>query len=245
MTLFLLTALACAPLVPAADGTVPAGTVPAATATADGESAMTEMTMYIAPTRVDCTGVAPMQCMQVKFEEDAAYELFYDGIDGFVYVPGYEYELHVQRLARENPPADGSAYLYSLIEVVSQTPAYAGDAFPLEGSEWQLIAFGDEDMVVYQPEAAVITATFSDGQITGNAGCNNYGGDYTVDGAALSLSPLVATRMACVDETVMAAETAYLDALASAGDYAIEGNLLTITYAAGQLTFMAAGSAAE
>ncbi len=251
MTIFLLIAMACTPLMPTADddaGTVPGGTVPgtATTPTPADEpnaGALEELTLYIAPERVACTGVAPMQCLQVKFDADAAYELFYEGIDGFVYVPGYNYELRVQRLERENPPADASAYVYSLIEVVSQTPAYAGEAVALEGPAWQLIAFGVEDMIIYQPEVAVITATFADGQLTGSAGCNSYGGEYTIDGNTLLLSPVVATRMACLDEGVMAAENAYFTALASAGAYAVDGNLLTITYAAGQLTFMAADPA--
>jgi heat shock protein HslJ len=131
-----------------------------------------------------------------------------------------------------------------LIEVVSQTPAYAGEAVALEGPEWQLIAFGAEDMIIYQPEVAVITATFADGQLTGSAGCNSYGGEYTTAGNTLLLSPVIATRMACLDEGVMAAEDAYFNALASAGAYAVDGNLLTIPYAAGQLTFMAAAPAA-
>lgn len=237
MTFFLLVAMACTPIMP------PAGTAPA-TATTQAVDAsddtLTELTMYIAPERVACTGVALMQCLQVKFDAGDSYELFYDGIDGFVYVPGYNYELRVQRLERENPPADASKYLYSLIEIVAQTPAYTGEALTLEGPTWQLIAFGDEELVIYQPEVAVITATFVDGQLSGNAGCNSYGSEYTVNSNTLTLLPIVSTRMACVDETVMAAENSYLTALASASEYAIEGNLLTITYAAGQLTFMAA-----
>jgi heat shock protein HslJ len=251
MAFFLLIAMACTPIMSPsgeAGGTVPAGTVPGlatvTTPVADATGGtMEELTLYIAPERVACTGVAPMQCLQVKFDPAAAYELFYEGIDGFVYVPGYNYELRVQRLERENPPADASKYVYSLIEVVAQTPAYAGEALPLEGPVWQLIAFGAEDRVIYQPEVAVITATFADGQLTGSAGCNNYGGEYTTDGNTLLLSPVIATRMACLDEGVMVAENAYFTALASAGDYAIEGNLLTITYAAGQLTFLAADPA--
>jgi len=241
MTFFLLIAMACTPMIPPSDegGTVPAGTVPA-TAPASAEGEMTELTFYIAPERAACTGVAPMQCLQVKVDAADDYEFFYDGIDGFVYVPGYEYELRVARMERENPPADASAYVYTLLEVVSKVPAYEGEPVALEGTEWHLIAFGDEDMVNYQPDVATITATFADNQLSGNAGCNGYGGDYTIEGSTLMLSPIISTLMACADETVGTTESAYFAALASVGDYAIAGNLLTITYAAGQLTFMAA-----
>lgn len=254
MIVFFLIAIACTPLTPAANemenSTLPGATVPDAdiSETATPEMVGEEMTLYLAPELVDCVGVAPMQCLQVKTSEAGDYELFYEGIDGFVYVPGYEYELRVQRMERVNPPADASQYVYSLIEVVSQVPAYEGEALTLEGPEWGLVAFGAEDMVNYQPDLGLITANFGDGAVTGNAGCNRYNGSYEIDGdmmvGAITISEVASTRMLCPDE-VMAAENAYFSALESTAAYAIEGNLLTITYAAGQLTFMAATEMAE
>lgn len=72
-------------------------------------------------TRV-CTGVSPMECLQVKWNKDQEdWELFYDHIQGFDYVKGYEYELIVKVEKVENPPADASSLKYTLVKEVSRT----------------------------------------------------------------------------------------------------------------------------
>ena len=72
------------------------------------------LTFQIAPYTQDCTGVAPMKCMVVN------NELFYDDIQGFEYQEGTEYTITVKRIKRENVPADASAYIYQLIEILEE-----------------------------------------------------------------------------------------------------------------------------
>ncbi len=78
-------------------------------------------TLFVGPELVDCVGVAPQQCLQVKENEADEWTLFYDQIEGFTYEPGFIYELRVRETAVENPPADASSLALSLVEVVSQT----------------------------------------------------------------------------------------------------------------------------
>ena len=56
-----------------------------------------ETTLYVGPTQADCVGAGPMTCMLVKTEPDGEYTFFYNQIEGFDYIPGYEYELLVYR----------------------------------------------------------------------------------------------------------------------------------------------------
>lgn len=90
--------------------------------TADAGSDVTT-TLFVGPELVECTGVAPQQCLQVRTDPTADYTLFYDTIQGFSFEPGFEYELLVRVDTVDNPPADGSSLTYTLVEVVSQTPA--------------------------------------------------------------------------------------------------------------------------
>ena len=242
LSLLLLSTLllgACVAVDPAGDSMTDSGenqTVP----DQQGE----EITLFVGPERVDCVGVAPQECLQVKRGADAEYELFYDSIDGFTFVPGYNYELRVLQTPVENPPADASSLAYTLLDIVSQTPAYQGEALPLEGSAWTLVAFGAEDMVQYDRDETPVSAQFMDGTLGGNSGCNNYSTEYALEDGTLSLGAIASTRRAC-PEAPTQVEQGYLDALGSVGDLAVEGNLLTITYAAGQLTFMADGTAGD
>ena len=79
--------------------------------------------MWIGPELVECEGVGPMECMQVSYTEDGESELFYSSIEGFTHVEGTSYVIDVQVAEVASPPADGSSLSYTLLEVISETPA--------------------------------------------------------------------------------------------------------------------------
>lgn len=89
--------------------------------TAANASGGDEKTFIVGPQTVDCTGVAPMKCLQVKETQSGAWTNFYSNIDGFTYEPGYEYVLKVKTEKIENPPMDGSSIKYTLVKEVSKT----------------------------------------------------------------------------------------------------------------------------
>ena len=80
-----------------------------------------------------------------------------------------------------------------------------------------------------------ITATFDNlGQVSGNSGCNNYEGPYSVTGQATSsgsgirIGPLSTTLMFCPDTSDT--ETMYMQILGSAVSYALfPGQTMSIT----------------
>jgi heat shock protein HslJ len=72
-----------------------------------------------------------------------------------------------------------------------------------------------------------VTAQFENGEITGNAGCNNYFGGYQADGDAITIGPLGATRAFCV--SIQDQEDRYLALLQTATSYAIDGSTLTLS----------------
>ena len=80
-----------------------------------------EKTFIVGPQTVDCTGVTPMKCLQVKEKESDSWENFYSNIEGFTYEPGFEYVLKVKTEKIANPPADGSSIKYTLVNQVSKT----------------------------------------------------------------------------------------------------------------------------
>ena len=89
----------------------------------DGAAGGEERTIYVGPELVECTGVGPQMCMQIKESPEGDWQLFYDQIQGFDHEPGYDYELVVLVEDVENPPADASSLRYTLVEEVSKTPA--------------------------------------------------------------------------------------------------------------------------
>lgn len=76
--------------------------------------------IYVASERKPCTGVVPMQCLQVRERPEDPWRLFYGNIEGFEPEPGVEYRLRILEEDVRNPPADGSATKWWLDLVVEQ-----------------------------------------------------------------------------------------------------------------------------
>lgn len=186
-------------------------------------------TLYVGPVRVDCEGVGPQQCLLVKEDPQADYELFYDHIEGFEFEPGYTYELRVTVTEVANPPADASSMQWSLDEVVSQNRA-------LQGNLWELTAYtgADGNSVNVLPDSQV-TVLFEFDQLGGSAGCNTYGGGFMLTEMNLEIGELVSTQMACTPDELMPQETAYLNALSMAVSYQINDDQLDLLNADGDV----------
>lgn len=94
-------------------------------------------------------------------------------------------------------------------------------ALTLANTTWQLVSYGDPNNPTTPIGNTPITAQFGeDGTVTGSTGCNSYGGNYVVgtlpDANQVTFSNMYQTEMACMEDGVMAQESAYLNALASA-----------------------------
>ena len=76
------------------------------------------ITFYIHSKLVDCVGVGPQKCMQVKQNPDSSWEWLYQGIEGFDFQEGIEYKIRVVVEEVKNPPADGSSLRYVLHEIL-------------------------------------------------------------------------------------------------------------------------------
>jgi heat shock protein HslJ len=105
-----------------------------------------------------------------------------------------------------------------------------GGSSNLEGS-WKLSTINGQAPIA----GSTITAKFEKGEISGNSGCNSYGGKFSASGSKLSPSELVMTEMACMDpQGVMDQETAFLQALNQAASYSVKDGSLEIQNAAGE-----------
>jgi heat shock protein HslJ len=146
-----------------------------------------------------CTGVAPMTCMQVKYKDSKSWEMFYDGISGFKYQPGYRYVLLVERTKRKNVPADASAYVYKLKKLVKKvkmkTNTTAWD-YVLK-HKWKLIQMNGLTQE-HSPVYMVFDAAKK--RVSGKSGCNGFFCGFEKTEGKLSFKQMAGTMMACSDE---------------------------------------------
>jgi heat shock protein HslJ len=168
--------------------------------------------LWVGPQLVDCVGVAPQKCLQIRRSADGEIEWFYDSIDGFTHEAGTSYVLDVAVSTVENPPADASSLRYRLVKVVESTTESATAG--LDGTTWTFIGFRDGDLFDAALADAPATITFAEGLASGSTSCNSYSGPYTADGDTLSFGPLASTLMGC-EEPRMSQETRFLTVLQS------------------------------
>ncbi len=125
-----------------------------------------------------------------------------------------------QPAATEAAPAEGTAVMENTM---------------LPGVRWVLVSYlnaaGETVAALTDRE---VTAEFTaDGQVAGNAGCNQYFASYTLDGEALTIGQAGSTMMACEPTEVMDQETQFLAALTTAAGWRMEGEQLLILDANG------------
>ncbi len=111
----------------------------------------------------------------------------------------------------------------------------------LADSAWDVVSYNNgREAVVGVLLGTEISANFgADGQVSGNAGCNQYFASYSVDGNAIEIGQAATTFMFCEEPPgVMEQESAYLAALQSAATYRIEGDMLEMRTAADQIAVM-------
>ena len=120
----------------------------------------------------------------------------------------------------------------SLVLLAIGLVACKGGAVAFEDKEWMLESYGEAGNAQAVIEGSEITATF-DGdtrEVRGSAGCNNYFGEYEVDGSELSIPTIGNTEMYCMEpEGVMDQEEQYLQLLRLAESYEIRDGKLRIT----------------
>ena len=124
--------------------------------------------------------------------------------------------------------------------VLAAAPGIVGctsdSAVELEGKKWLLESYGNTDSPTAVIEDTRVTAEFSEGQVNGKAGCNNYFGSYEIKCAEITFGPVASTEMYCMDpEGIMDQETAYVSALQTSEKFEIAKGTLRITCSGDQV----------
>lgn len=179
-------------------------------------SKSTQKTLLIANAKVDCTGVGPQQCLQVKEEGQTDWTFFYDPIEGFDYVEGFYYKIKVEVSEVADPPADGASLKYQLLEVVEKSTI----PLNLDQGSWLVIQIKDQNHFGRNP---FVKINLSKNEINGNTSCNRFSGNIDVTDNAVDISEISSTKMMCRDIDV---EAAFLEALKEVSFYTLSNGKL-------------------
>lgn len=152
--------------------------------------------------------------------------------------PGSEIKININGRLLERPAMEGNINKIRLIidkvnTIYPDKTCAPENHAELMGTYWRLAELDGEPVTTPEgmKEAHMILVA-EDSRVHGNAGCNNFFGQFQAEDQTLSFSPLGSTRMACPQG--MDTEQAFLAALGTTTRFEIKGLFLEL-YAEDQL----------
>lgn len=172
----------------------------------------------IASKKVDCSGVAKQECLQIKEDGKKEWSLFYDQIEGFDYTEGFYYKIKVEVTQVEHPPADGSSLKYKLLKILEKSKI----PLNLDDGSWLVTRIKDTDSFSRNP---FLKIDLSKNEINGNTSCNRFSAEIAVVNSKITISGLSSTEMRCRDYDT---EVVFLEALKNVNTYALNQEKLQL-----------------
>jgi len=121
--------------------------------------------------------------------------------------------------------------LISLFAIFVLTACADHKSPSIEG-QWRLVSYGPpgsaSNQILADPEIETSIEFDSDGRMSGNVGCNGFGGDYTVKGNQIEFGPVMSTMMFC-EGPAGEQERWALAVFQESATFEIDGNKVTIT----------------
>jgi heat shock protein HslJ len=125
--------------------------------------------------------------------------------------------------------------LFTLFVFVTACGSAAEDEIDITGS-WQLSSGSVDGQPIPLIDGSPVTLNVTGTEIGGSSACNSYGGQFILDGTAISIGDLMSTMMMCTPE-VMEVEIPYTAALPEVDTVAFNGDQLVLTGPGIELTF--------
>jgi heat shock protein HslJ len=98
---------------------------------------------------------------------------------------------------------------------------------------WEVTGYYTGSAITSVEPGSTLTAEFSGDEVSGDGGCNTFGGPYTATGSSITVGPLTSTLRACADEALNTQEAQYLMALELAASFQVTGTRLELLRADG------------
>jgi heat shock protein HslJ len=109
----------------------------------------------------------------------------------------------------------------------------------LEGFTWVLKYYGDLGNLkgVLPDKQATLIFDKDKKEISGNGGVNGYGGNYEINGSQITVSGIIHTEIASINQALNNQENTFFSILGSAQSYKLNGQELTLTGSKGLVVF--------
>lgn len=103
---------------------------------------------------------------------------------------------------------------------------------------WEMTSGSVDGETIPLVQSHPVTINFDDGDVTGTASCNGYGGTYELNGSSIDMGSLAMTEMACFPDETMTAEQMFAVAITRVDLVSLDSHL-TLSGEGVELTFEA------
>lgn len=117
----------------------------------------------------------------------------------------------------------------ALLFTACQSSSRMNDETMLTTAHWRLMEVaGRKAITDSSAREAFIEFDSAKGSVGGSSGCNRYGGTYIRNGEQLTITQIIATKMACLGEGVMEQEMMFFASLERTRRWNISGDRLRL-----------------
>ncbi len=109
--------------------------------------------------------------------------------------------------------------------------AGSGMSAALQNTYWELVQLNGRDVPEMEREPSLVLNS-RQGRVAGFSGCNRFSGTYKLSEERLKFGPVVATKMACLDDGEV--EKSYLQALQQVRSWRVKGSTLDLLNESGE-----------
>ena len=193
-----------------------------------------EKILIINEEKTACEGNPNAKCLLIKEEGTKEFEVFYQGITGFVFEEGVRQTILVNERYVGNPMVKQAEPIYTLIKVirklkVSDVP-YAAPAVPITplDKKWVLRKMKESDTSSFaiDDDGVWIEFNYAENKFNGKAPCNNFFGGFKTDLiSSFKASAPASTKMYCGN---MPLENLFFKLLEEANSYTLKDEKLSL-----------------
>ncbi len=193
-----------------------------------------EKILIINEEKTACEGNPNAKCLLIKEEGTKEFEVFYQGITGFVFEEGVRQTILVNERYVANPMVKQTEPIYTLIKVirklkVSDVP-YAAPAVPISplDKKWILRKMKESDTSSFaiDDDGVWLRLNYGENKYEGQAPCNSFFGGFKTDLiSSFKASSPASTKMYCDN---MPLENLFFKLLEAANSYELKDNKLSL-----------------
>ncbi len=157
--------------------------------------------LQVANRYTECEDVKIYKCLLVKESTDDDWKPLDQGIEGFAYREGYEYELEAEKKLMTRPEEQGYHYNYILKKIISEKPVMViteKERKFLDNNEFTVRRIrSDSKLIKMRDDNFKLSFDLLFNSVRGNDGCNEINGKIMIIGKEFRFSVFAKTRMYC------------------------------------------------